>query len=94
MYGEAVLKQTKIINLLSLLLNIYISVGSVLSILDNDVMRHVINGDFEYKPAFWFGLLAMFYDFITLITINVVFILYRCNFKCECSCCQVDFTDL
>lgn len=66
-------KKIKINKCLSLLLYIFVSLGGILGILDNDLMRDIINGEFKFKPSVPISAFSIFYNLTLFIASNVVY---------------------
>ena len=68
-------KTIKINKCVSLTLDIFITIGCLLNILDNDLIRDLINSTFEFKTTTVISGFNAFFSFIVLIVTNVYYFL-------------------
>ena len=67
----------KINKCLTLVINIFIAIGSILNILDNDLIRDLINGEYKFQRTTIISGINEFYSFVALIVSNVYYFLQR-----------------
>jgi len=65
----------KINKCLTLVINIFITIGSILNILDNDLVRDLINGDYKFQRTTIISGINAAYNFAALIVSNVYYFL-------------------
>jgi len=58
---------------LSFTINLFISIGCLLGILDNDLLRDIINGDYKAQSSNYISGINAVYNLILLIVSNVVY---------------------
>ena len=58
---------------ISLLINIFLSVGMLLNILDNDLMRDLINGEYKFKPSVIISGINIAYSAVVLVASNIYY---------------------
>jgi len=68
---EEIKKRIKLYNCLSLTFTSLVVVGSILGILDNNLIRDWINGEFKFKPAFCISVVHIIYNIILIIGVIV-----------------------
>jgi len=61
------------IRCLSFTINLFISIGCLLGILDNDLLRDIINGEYKSQISNYISGINMGYSFILLIASNVAY---------------------
>ena len=75
-YAEAIQQITKNetkIKTVSLLVNICLTVGMVINILDNDLIRDLINGEYKFQRSTPISTINVAYSFIVLVASNVYY---------------------
>ena len=75
-YAEAVQEITKNetkIKTVSLLVNIFLTVGMIINILDNDLIRDVINGEYKFQRSTPISATNAIYSFIVLVASNIYY---------------------
>jgi len=60
---------------MSLLINIFLSVGMVLNILDNDLMRDIINSEYKFKRSVIISGINIGYSIVVLVVSNIYYFL-------------------
>ena len=58
---------------LSLTINILVSIGCLLGILDNDLLRDIINRDYKYQPSNYISGINAVYNFVLFIISNILY---------------------
>lgn len=56
----------------TLLINIFITISQLFDILDNDLIRSVIDKEFEVKPSLWISITALIFNTIIFIVSNYI----------------------
>ena len=73
-YAEVVQEITKnetTIKTVSLLVNIFLTVGMVINILDNDFIRDLVNGEYKFQRSTPISAINSIYSFIVFASLNV-----------------------
>ena len=56
--------------IITLLINIFITISQLFDILDNDLIRSVIDNEFEKKPSLWISITSIIFNVIIFIVSN------------------------
>ncbi len=57
----------------SLIINIFVCITQVFNILDNDLIRELIDGEFEWKKSTPIAICAVSFDIIIFIASNIIY---------------------
>ena len=75
-YVEAVAQvdknETKI-KRVSMFINIFLTIGMLINILDNDLLRDIINGEYKFQRSTTISAINIAYSFIILVVSNVYY---------------------
>jgi len=75
-YAEAVAqvdKNESKIKTVTLLVNIFLTVGMIINILDNDLIRDIINGEYKYQRSTAISATNAIYSFVVLVASNIYY---------------------
>ena len=70
---EQVDKNETKIKTASLFINIFLTIGMVLNIMDNDLIRDIINGEYKFQRSTVISGINIAYSFIVLVVSNVYY---------------------
>ena len=57
----------------TLLVNIFLTVGMIINILDNDLIRDIINGEYKYQRSTAISATNAIYSFVVLVASNIYY---------------------